>query len=250
MCRLAQGRAASLFFDLNDREVRLRAKVSKRYDWAVRPVSGAGGVDRVEPPIDGFRHYRSVRSPERCAPRQRARASLLTVRSPVNVTFKPLVGYEFVCAEEKLGPFAAENGFVELWQRNGGYIAFTEASGLRQYDFAGMIGWEAMFLPNGSSTWEWRLGLNVELPDGSNLITLPCEDQPHLHIEPGILTGEDLKRMNATSGLSIAVRPLQHLTIKRGDPIATLLAFERVIKLDCALEDEPTDKTESQTSSA
>ncbi|WP_156029577.1 hypothetical protein [Ancylobacter sp. FA202] len=137
------------------------------------------------------------------------------------MTFDQLDEIQFHCEEAELARFASENGIVEVWRRQSAFIGFRSATGFRRFDFKSGDHWEAMFLPNGENTWEWRLGLDIHCDDSQLILVLPGHDIPNLAVVPGVMTGKQLSGGNGV-GLSIAVKPLGRSHIGRGDPIARL----------------------------
>lgn len=83
-----------------------------------------------------------------------------------------------------------------------------------------------MFLPNGEGSLEWRLSFDVELPEGCSLLVQDA-GQKGFRVVMGVLPGPVMSRMNAASGFSLALRPERQTRVKRGDPIAQLIAISR-----------------------
>jgi hypothetical protein len=81
-----------------------------------------------------------------------------------------------------------------------------------------------MFLPNGEGSLEWRLGFEVECPEGFAVLVQDAS-QFGFRALPALLTSSLVNRMNATAGFSIALRPENEIRIARGDPIAFLYAI-------------------------
>src|SRR4051812_10174815 len=141
----------------------------------------------------------------------------LDILSPVDVRFEPLDEVQFRCPEGQLAHFMSEHGIVEVWPRDGFYIGFRQVTVLRLYDFAAGDHWEAMFIPNGDRTIEWRLGFDVELPDEYGLLVCPPADPVQgLTIPYGYLCPQVAVRSVAGTGFSLAVFPTAVADIRKG----------------------------------
>jgi hypothetical protein len=201
-------------------------RISRRYPWAIFPVASrdAGQTRKIADWSDGdFRWLRRGRNSRRCPSFALAQRSLLTLLSPVDVHLHPLEEIQFDCPSETLGEFSETNAIREVWKTGDTFIGFRSPTGLRKYDFRVQDHWEAMFLPNGENTIEWRLGLNVEIPDECALFFCSDPETAGVAVVPGMLTKARLDRMNSSTGLSIAVKPTVDVGVRRGQPIAMML---------------------------
>ncbi|MBX9420843.1 hypothetical protein [Streptomyces lateritius] len=145
------------------------------------------------------------------------------VHSPIDIQFTPLDQIELDGISDPEAAGKAANR-AELWQREKSHLAVEKTSWLHLYQFSTARGWENMFLPNGAGTVEWRLGWGIDVPRGHFLLILPPENQVDgLQVPTGILSSTATSRMSRENGLSIAVRPTQPTTIRRGQEIARIV---------------------------
>ncbi|MFD4246837.1 hypothetical protein ACFWP3_35400 [Streptomyces sp. NPDC058525] len=113
-----------------------------------------------------------------------------------------------------------------MWQRGKDWIATANSTWLHLGDYRNAAdGWEAMFLPNGLGTVEWRLGWAVTIPPGTFLMVMPPPDGPPdgLTVPLGVIPAEAVNRMGERGGMTIAVRPHRDVTVHRGQDIARIV---------------------------
>ncbi|WP_218013929.1 hypothetical protein, partial [Rubellimicrobium rubrum] len=127
--------------------------------------------------------------------------------------------------DEELQQTLSILGLAEGWRRGEFFIGLRQSSGLRAYDFQAGDHWEAMFLPNGEGTLEWRLGFEVKCEKGYSVLVQDAA-QAGFRTLQGVLTEPILSRMSSTAGFSIALKPEGEVQIRRGDPIAWIYAID------------------------
>jgi len=171
-----------------------------------------------------FRYQRIARLPVDCPPWVLGQELGWLVRSPVTVAMGPVDDVEFAVPEdEELRAVGRKINRSEMWRRDGAWIATGDTGWMRFHDYATTDGgWEAMFVPNGSGTVEWRLGWAVRIPDGYFLMIMRA-DTPGLDIPTGVIPAKTVNAMADRGGISIAVHPTAPTTLHRGDPVARLL---------------------------
>ena len=175
------------------------------------------------PEVD-FRWLTNLRSEEHCGPFQLGRSLGFVVPSPIDVAIDALDEIQFRGTPTDAGKFAIDNGIVEVWQRDGGYIGFKKHTFLKRYEFRVDDHWECMFIPNGKNTIEWRLGFDANVTGNFGLLVAPPPDPvPNIEIPYGYLSASALQRMTNGSGFSIAIKPLESTHIARGTPLARLI---------------------------
>lgn len=172
-----------------------------------------------------FRHLRITRLPADCPPWTLGQNLGWTVASPITLTMTPLDDIDVaVPDDEDLRTVSRRTGRSEMWKRGDDWIA-TSHSWPRMCDYRTPTGeWEGMFLPNGAGTLEWRLGFAARIPEPYFLTVLPLDPPlPGLDIPLGIIGAKTVNAMEATGGISIAIRPTHPLTLHRHQPIARLV---------------------------
>lgn len=197
---------------------------SKKFEWSLAPLKPSIDIEsaaqRKRYYENNFRWLRSDRLPEFCRPYRMAYELGWQILSPIDIILYPIEEIQFQASQDELDQIANKSNFTHLWNREGTFIGVRTTMHLRMYDFKVADGWEAMFILNGDSSLEWKLGLDVNLSEGCSLLLIDDYYKPKHLCVPGILSQKQLLKMNASSGLSIAVRPLMQKYIKRGDVIA------------------------------
>jgi len=183
---------------------------------------------------------RWVRSAAACPPWVMGQELGWIISSPVDVTMDRLDDIQFGAeSEAEMAAVGHMLNRTEVWQRGSGWMATRPAGWLRFIQFKGHNGgWEAMFVPNGQGTVEWRLGWAASIPDDMFLLIMGLEGRS-LQVPMGIMTAKHVNRTAETGGMSIAVRPLREITVTRGTPIARMVLLHRdTLQAICA-EMEP-----------
>jgi hypothetical protein len=207
-------------------------EVFRQHPWAILPakprVNRAAEREAAETYAKHFRYMRRVRSAAACPPWVMGQELGWIIASPVDVTMDRLDEVQFGAEPESdVSSLGRMLNRTELWQRGSGWLATRSDGWLRFTQFRGHgESWEAMFVPNGEGTVEWRLGWAARIPDDMFLLIMGLEDQS-LQIPTGIMTAKHVNRTAETGGMSIAVRPLCRLTITRGSPIARMVLLHR-----------------------
>lgn len=211
------------------------------YAWAMPPEKHH--IDRTraqdEPAMlaEHFRYVRRVRYPEVCAPWVLGQELGWVIRSPLSLTLSPVHDLQVV-ADADPNEIARLAGTSEFWSRGDGYITAPRSPWLRLHQFRGSSGaWEAMFLPNGDGSLEWRLGFSLDVPDDYFVLTQSIGVRG-LEVPSGVLTARQLRRSIGSGGMSLAIRPTEDVTVQRGDPIARIVLLHRSsIQARLAIED-------------
>ncbi|MBT2411120.1 hypothetical protein J7I94_11175 [Streptomyces sp. ISL-12] len=200
------------------------------YPWSLLPDKPR--VDRAAARAERdlytaeFRHVRITRLPEDCPPWALGRTLGWTVRSPVSCTMTPLTDTDVGVPDgEDARAVSLRAGGGQMWRRGTDWISVADGHWLRLYDFRNADGtWEAMFLPNGQGSAEWRLGIAVTCAEPYFLMVLPLDPPLEgLDVPVGILGAKTVNAMTAGGGISIAVRPTRPLEVRRGQPVARLV---------------------------
>ncbi|WP_255596431.1 hypothetical protein [Cellulomonas sp. C5510] len=204
--------------------------VRREYEWALPPekhrTDRTAAHDEATLLAQHFRYVRRVRYPEACPPWVLGQELGWIIRAPLTVTVSPVHDLQ-VDAEADPNEIARLAGTSEFWSRSGGFITAPRSPWLRLHQFRGSSGaWEAVFLPNGDGSVEWRLGFSVDIPDEYFLLTQSI-GVPGIDVPPGVLTARQLRRSIGAGGISLAFRPTGDVSIQRGDPIARLVLLHR-----------------------
>lgn len=204
-------------------------RFSAKYDWALLPFKNSVSADDAKRTAEiyeqNFRWLRAYRTPEQCWPWRVGQELGWLVPSPVDISLSPLHDQEITAdfPNEELVELYKITGWTELWRRDRSSIGFPKAPWLRLYDFHTDDGWQTMFVPNGQGTVEWKLGWRLEVEEGQIAVVLPLSIVLGFEIPVGVFTAKTLANLNALHGISIALRPLRKLTMKRGQPIARIV---------------------------
>lgn len=170
-----------------------------------------------------FRHLRIARLESDCPPWRMGQELGWIVRSPVTVAMDRLDDLDLGLQDgEDIGTIGRRYGRTEAWDRDGSWIAASGAAWMRLYDHQTERGWEAMFLPNGRGSLEWKLGWGIAFNDPYFLMMLPVGNTG-LDVPLGVISAKMAKGMTEQGGFSLACRPTRPTTIQRGDPIARIV---------------------------
>jgi hypothetical protein len=202
-------------------------KASAHYPWALLPHKNRINQREARSSADLYdRHFRWIRRrrvAERCTPWRLGQELGWYVLSPVDVTMTPLDDIEVEFDDSELGTLGEVCGRQDLWRRQRSQLATSRTDWLRMFQFRNRDDtWSNMFVPNGEGTAEWRLGWSVDTPANLFMFIFGC-NVDGLEIPMGVLPPPVLSRMNESTGLSIAVRPLREVRISRGQPVARFI---------------------------
>jgi hypothetical protein len=195
------------------------------HPWAVLPRKWTSDLvaarEQRQLYRDHFRYVRAERRREFCAPWVLGQELGWRVASPVDITIGPLPQTEIDPGDAPQDAVRAA-GRSELWMRERTGLAVERPEWLHLYQFGQKGHWENMFLPNGQGSVEWRLGWNVEPPDGYAVLVMPSDALPALGVLVGVLTSATLQRKRV-GGFSLPICPRQEVTISRGQEIARIV---------------------------
>ncbi|MEO1121831.1 MAG: hypothetical protein AAFW88_11345 [Pseudomonadota bacterium] len=203
----------------------MQISIRRRYSWAVLPAREEAQIQRApdRSASNFFRWDHARRQEAACLPRNLGRQLGLYVRSPVDIKLHPIDAIEFACEDEDLDAIKQKLGLVETWRRDSMYLGFRDHTAYRQFEFRVGDHFETMFVPNGGSTLEWRLGFDLDAPEATGVLSCPLEDQSAFSMMYGYLPPSSLRRMNAGPGFSIAIDVHRPVAIKRGDLLGRLI---------------------------
>jgi hypothetical protein len=212
-----------------------QVKVRRRYEWAVLPCRELPNVPTTAIEL---RYLAGVREEEHCGPFQLGKAIGFQLQSPIDVVLDPLDEVQFRCDLDQVEKFSSENGLVEVWKRDEGYIGFRQRNRFRLYEYSVGDHWEGMFIPNGKNTVEWRLGFDMfTSSELGMLVAPPAEPLPGLKVPYGYLSSSVLDRMTKGAGFSLAVEPQQRVRISRGDILARVIPVpQETLKTSLTIE--------------
>ncbi|MDT0263120.1 hypothetical protein [Jatrophihabitans lederbergiae] len=177
---------------------------------------------------DNFRYHRMIRYPEACVPWVMGQELGWVVCSPLDITLSPVREVQIAAGDDQLQEAGRLLGRSEFWRRGDGFIATERNDWARAYQFRGTEGgWEAMFLPNGAGTVEWRLGWGIRIPADSLLLVTGLDDSPGVRVPTGVMTGRQINRTWDGAGFSLAIEPTAVVTLHKGQPIARLVLLGR-----------------------
>lgn len=214
-------------------------RIRKRFQWAVLPTREQPTREVLQPTEDMFRWGVEGRAKYKCGPYQLGRILGYHLRSPLTVIMEPLSEYQFRCERDRLDEVSHELGIKEVWERDGTFIGFKDPTFLKRYQFRNADHWEAMFLPNGQNTVEWRLGLDIELPEEYGLLICPPNDPiDGFEVPYGFMGPRVASKLVEQAGLSIAFRPTRSISVYRGDIIAKAIPIpSAVFKLETEMQE-------------
>jgi len=209
--------------DLADREI----VFSSQFDWAICPVKPHELDPKLpkQPDSMDFRWKSFDRVSGVCGPYQIGSRMGWYLLSPVDVTLRPFTDFCFSCPEEELARAIKDMGLQEVWLREKCYIGVQENLGLKLFDFWENGNTQTMFLPNGEGSLEWKIGVNVRLPETASLFIQDAGSDGFTTL-PGVIGAKTVQSNFLNRGMSIAVRPNRTTTIRRGDVIGRLLVFD------------------------
>lgn len=204
--------------------------VKKIHPWSLLPqktkVDRRLAREESEHLANHFRYHRSFRFREACPPWVLGQEVGWTLHSPVTIDLSPVQDMQF-SAEVEPKDISAIAGVTEFWRRDSGYIAAPKNHWLRSYQFRGLSdSWEAMFLPNGDGTVEWRLGWSLRIPEEYFLMVFGLDSGQGPDIPTGVLTSKQVNRTWDETGFSLAFEP-SHNRVVRGQPIARIVLMHR-----------------------
>lgn len=202
-------------------------KFQKRFDWGLCPVkpNKHGKSPQRNLKNSNFRWMSFKRTAGSCPPYQMGSQLGWFLLSPVDVTLRPFVDYCFNCSKDEIGEVVSELALAQVWHRENCYVGVQENLGLRFFDYWDNDEIQAMFLPNGEGTLEWKLGIDISAPEGVSLLIQDagCEGFTTL---TGLISAKQLKHNFSGNGISIAVKPNIKTKIKRGDVVAHVLLVD------------------------
>jgi hypothetical protein len=205
----------------------LKPMFKKLHDWAINPVRPEFDVQAQAEKRDayrkGFRWLRAERLSGFCRPFIIGHSIGWQIASPIDITFFPIEEFQFQASETEAQALALKNGFNHLWERDGIYFGVATKTPIRMFDYVIEGGHEAMFVLNGEGTLEWRLGFEVQPPSECGAYLMDDPTDPKGLCLPGFFSHDQIVRLNAQGGLSLAVKPTRVVKINRGDIIARLL---------------------------
>lgn len=207
------------------------------FEWAILPtrrkIDTKKDLEKRKVYSKGFRWYRAERQASFCKPFQLASTFGWLIHSPVDITFSPIEESQFEADDSEIQDIAQKAGFNHVWNRNGTNIGIKTEMPLRLYDFKKDNNWEAMFILNGGGTLEWKLGFKINLKSNQHVLTLDNLSDPLNLCVPGILSKEQLDRMNKKTGFSLAISPKKKLTVLRGDVVGIVtIITDETLKLN------------------
>jgi hypothetical protein len=215
-------------------------RVRKREPWALVPIARTlpGGVARgqAEMYARSFRWIRRWRAPELCPSWRLGHEWGWNLLSPVDVVMTPLDDVEVAFPPHETDQAPITTNRAELWSFKDSQLS-VEATGwthLYQYRSAGC--WKSMFVPNGAGTVAWHLELTLVIPQATALLILPDAELSGAEVPVGIIPSEMLARMMLHGGMSVPIRPLKRVSIRRGQPIARMALISRAllgVRLEC-----------------
>lgn len=198
----------------------------KEFDWAVLPEKKQivpADHDNSELYSKNFRWVRQYRKKELCLPWRAGNELGWYILSPIDVTLYPVDDVELHLEPEELESTHRILGFKNLWKRDRSYISVPN-DWMKLYQFrSGDQSWDAMFLPNGQGSVEWRQGFSISIPDKHSLLVMPIDSNAGVSIPFGLLTKKQLDQMSENGGVSLAVVPREKTTLTRGQPVARII---------------------------
>jgi hypothetical protein len=207
-------------------------ELSRQYPWAILPakprVDRTAARETADVYSKHFRYLRQLRTANACPPWVLGQELGWIIASPVDVTMGRIEEVQFHAEsrEEAISVGRMLNR-TEIWERETGWFATRSDGWLKLTQFRGPEDrWEAMFLPNGDGTVEWRLGWGARIPNDMFLLIMGLNES-ELQIPLGIMAAKYVNRTYEFGGLSIAVRPLGPVTVTRGMPIARMVLLHR-----------------------
>ncbi|MBF6169202.1 hypothetical protein IU486_31360 [Streptomyces gardneri] len=206
-------------------------QIKKLYDWALLPEKPR--VDRIAAATESdflqqhFRFHRKFRYPEICPPWVLGQEWGWHILSPISLNLTPLDDVQ-VAADAQPEAAGRVLSVTEFWNRGEGYIAMRNNNWIKSFQYRNRGGaWEAMFLPNGAGTVEWHLGWAMKLPEEYLLLVTSLDDQGGLQVPTGMMTARQVNSTWDSTGISVAIRPLEQTRIERGQPFCRIAVVHR-----------------------
>jgi hypothetical protein len=198
----------------------------REFEWAILPKKQSVQVtehDNRELYEQNFRWVRQYRKKEFCLPWRVGHELGWYLYCPIDVTVYPIEDCELSLDERELESAHKLLNLRSIWKRENSYISVTN-DWMKLYQFKGKnSNWEAMFIPNGDGTAEWRQGFSVATPDNYSLLISPLEKDLGLGVHYGLLLDKHNSAMRDNGGMSIAIKPNKIVRLNRGQPIARLI---------------------------
>lgn len=199
------------------------------YEWAIPPVKYEVNMSSARAVRDlyeqNFTRLRARRQPEFCPPWKQAAVLGWRILSPITVNISPVEQTEISSHNDPIH-IAKTLGMNQVWTRHDATIALTSPSWLNAFEFLTPSGPQNMFIPNGMSTVEWRMGWKAEMPKDFGLLIIPSPSCINLGVEIGFLSNSILHKIG-DKGVSIAIKPQRKVNISRGDEIARIIPISK-----------------------
>src|SRR5579884_3693126 len=198
----------------------------QRYPWAVLPYRFRAELKTAEADAamyaKNFRWVRKWRSPEMCWPWRAAQESGWVIPSPVDVRVHPIESQEVVVNPFDRQFFVDFTGYEDLSQQPGEETAFAfeRRAWLKVYEVAFRDGFDTMFIPRGADYVEWRLGWDMVVPEDHVLLILPVFGLTGIEVVQALHDPRCMPAGYDNYGLTLAIRPLASVDIKRRQPLA------------------------------
>lgn len=197
-------------------------------DWAILPSKPEKEPVHLKK-SQHLRYVHNQRIKGVCRPYVQAQQLGWIIRSPFDLDIEPVdQEYQIACEPHELEDIGTTLG-IDYWIKRGDvYLGLKPDGWFRVHQAWINNMWQALFIPNGEKTFEWRLGWGVQCPDDHVLMILPLDSQPNIKIHPGILDNTSLQQFNdAGLGLSLAFEPTVKAKIKKNEPIARIITFHK-----------------------
>lgn len=194
------------------------------FDWALLPEK----CEDKKPDKGTFEDFvwlSRERVPQHCKPWELGAKITWNILSPVDLNLTPAEDVELKkdTPEKDLIKFSAINPSMDLWRRDDCIIACSKELWLNYFIFDTGNGRENMFLPNGYSTFEWRLGFTIEHTQKLSAFVMPFDIAAGVGTEAALLAPSNLASLNGHAGFSVALSVRGQCQIRRGDVIGKML---------------------------
>lgn len=215
----------------------MKITFTKNYNWAILPKKKKYHIseyDHRDLYDSNFRWVRKTRQKELCMPWRIGNELGWYILSPIDILMSPVDDVEIHLDEKELEDTQKFLGFKNLWKRDDSYISVSN-DWMKLYQYRGVNGnWEAMFIPNGEGSIEWRLGFSIKIPKGYSLLLCPIEGAEKYEIPFGLLPEKYVNEMSSGDGISIAITPKVKFQLSRGEPFARIILIENeTINAEC-----------------
>jgi hypothetical protein len=206
------------------------------FPWAILPEkmklgSASSALEEKKIYKNEFRWLRRNRQKEFCYSWRLGQQVGYAIKSPITFRMEPFVDYELESDlhQDELEHFLEISGAMQLWKRDGFYIAVTRGGEwLRINNYRHGDSWQGFFVPNGEGTVEWNLGFKVFIPQDYYLMVLPYDERNEGFSVPiGVFTYKTIQALNNKNSFAIAIKPLKTCMIKRNEPIARLILLHK-----------------------